>query len=126
MAGYTYKSVLLDGTAQAVAESATDQVISEVFRITAADSLNIVFDIKASAVTGTVTLKLQDSVDGQNWYDKKTVDVSATTKTTLKLTQVDSTNDAAHLPLRCLGRLVATTAGGEDITISELRKTERL
>jgi hypothetical protein len=126
MTGYKMESVLLRGTAQDVAESSTKTAVSKVFTISAEDSLNMIVELTASAATGTVDVILQDSMDGTTWNDKKATTIASATTVSIKLTVADETNDAQYLPLRPLGRVVVTTAGGETITVSEVRRTMRL
>ncbi len=124
MSGYTSESVLLAATAQAVAASQTDQVVSKVFTLSKDDSRYSVFDFNCSGISGTVTAKIQDSHDGSKWYDSKTATIS-TQYTRLDISADDTTNDINYVPLRPLCRLVITTAGASGATVDGLIRTVR-
>lgn len=124
-AGYTCKDVILDGDQQAVAASATAQPVSAVFHIFEGDSLHFRADAVVSAVAGTVDFILQHSCDGQNWDNVKTFALTATGRIGCTLL-VEVAADQTVLPLRPLGRFVATTGVGESLTLDAILLTRRI
>lgn len=129
MSNHSARGVLLDNASQTVGASQTNAVLSEVFYLTAADSQNLVvdFNVTAVAVTTGVTAKLQDSQDGTNWFDKKTLAVAngSTGWKTIKIAATDATNDAQWLPLRHQCRLVVTSGVSDSITVAAVLRSVR-
>jgi hypothetical protein len=114
---YTDDQVLVAGVA--IPASQTNAPVSKEFKITAGGALNMAVAIVASAVTGTVDLKLQSSVNGQDWVDAKATTIAAPGVAYIKLL-ASAAADQPALPLLGKGRIVATTAGGEAITVSSI------
>lgn len=127
MSAHSAKSVLLNNASQAVTASQTNSVLSEVFSLSEADARQLVVDFNVSAITvvAAVTAKLQDSQDGTNWFDKKTLALTATGWKTIKITDADATNDAQWLPLRHQARLVVTTGVGDSVTVDAVIRSTR-
>lgn len=110
MSGHNSEKVILQGAAQTLLATASNTVISNVFKLSDLDRRAVVVDIlPGTTITGTTTAKLQTSQDGSNWVDSKTVALSGTTMATIKLLDTDS-SDWTFLPLRPLGRVVVTTS----------------
>ncbi len=111
MSGHNSEKVIRQGAAQTLVASATNTVLSDVFKISDLDRRALVIDIlPGTSISGTATAKLQTSQDGANWVDSKTGALSGTTMLSIKLLDTDS-GDWAYLPLRPLGRVVVTTSG---------------
>lgn len=111
MAGHNSLKVVLQDTAQTLVGTASNTVVSSVFKISDLDRRACVFDIiPGTSISGTATAKLQTSQDGVHWVDSKTAALAGTAVSTIKLLDTDVTNDAAFLPLRPLGRVVVTTS----------------
>lgn len=128
--GYTSENVLKSTTAGTVGASATNQELTKPFFNAHWDSLYQVIDVHvtASTVAVGITAKLQDSQDGINWFDKKTVAITAVvteTAFTIKLLP-DVAGDQTYLPLRPIGRVVITSGAGDSATVSKIMRTERL
>lgn len=122
--GYTSQSVLKAGAAVTIGSSVTKQACSDVFRITAEDSLAFRADLTAASTTGTCSVMLQTSFDGSAWVDGKVVSISDGTVSVAYLPEVSG--DQTYLPLRPLGRLVLTSSTTSGTTISAAIKACRL
>lgn len=117
MNGYPARDRVL-GSAAVVPASQTDAPVSQEVPVTAGGSLNMVVAVKATAVTGTVDLKLQTAVS-DSWVDVKATTIAAPGYAYIRV-NVQTTADQAVLPLLGKVRVVATTGGGEDITVSNV------
>lgn len=127
---YVAKNELLNGASQAVTASQTAKVVSNVFRITAQDSLNFLCRVKAASTTvaAAITAKLQESWDGTNWEavgNRAQVSITADGTFEISLVATD-TSDAAQLPLWPQARVVIDTGAGDAVTITEVWVTKRL
>ena len=98
MASYVLtKNLLLNGTAQSVAASQTDQVISQVHGITARDANNFaaVFQLSAAKAVSGITIKLQD-FNGIEWSNIGTqAQVALAAKTFADADVTDATENIA-------------------------------
>lgn len=125
MSGYASKNRLLLNTSQAITTASSSQVISDTFKIEGGDStqgkVDVIFTI---GVAGTLTFKLQDSHDGQTWYDVKTVTSTATKATIAWLDTV--AGDQATLPVRPLARVVCSSDATATGTITAVWQATRL
>lgn len=104
---------------KAIAASQTDAAISDPFTITAQGSQHMVVCVIASAVTGTVDIKLQTSIGDTEWVDSKATTIAAAGRAYIKL-NAETAADQTYLPLLSRGRVVVTTGVGEDITVSNV------
>lgn len=122
MSGHRVDNVLLRQAAQAVGASATDQVVSSNFPITAEDSKMMKIMVAVTGKSGTVTAKLQDSHDGgTTWGDAGSVSVTADGNFEINHNIYDGTT-ATLWPL---GRVVITTSTTSGATITAVRVTRR-
>lgn len=121
--GYNVKEAILYGTSVSCSESSTTP-ITEVFKMSGADSKNFLMRITVSAITvGTaISVVLQDSPDGINWSTVKSTSISATTRYEQEVNLFNGT-DTAMWPL---ARIVVTTGSGDSATISSCLITRRL
>lgn len=105
-------------TAPVVGASATNIPISKTFTITAGGSISMVLAISVSAVTvgAGVTAKLRTSIGANAPVDSKTVAITSSGITYLKL-NVNISADQTHLPLLSIGELVVTTGAGSAVTV---------
>jgi hypothetical protein len=102
-----------------VAASQTDAPVTKPFTITAPGAKHLIVCLTASAVTGTVDVKLQTSVGDTSWVDSKATTIAAAGRCYIKLA-IEIAADQTYLPLLSRGRVVVTTGVGEDITISNV------
>lgn len=129
--GYTSKNEQLRGASVVIGASATDTVVSNVFRLSQMDSLNFLCIVKAASVTSTtgITAKLQHSHDGgTTWADvgnRAQATIAANGNATISIVATDS-SDAAQLPLWTLGRVVVSTGADDAVTITEVWVAKRL
>ena len=104
--------------------SETDTPISEEFKITAGGSMNLRIAVEATSITGTLTLKLQDSVGGSSgWRNLKTFTISgsgAANRAYLSL-NIEVAADQTYLPLLSKARVVASTGVGEALNVAFVR-----
>lgn len=120
--GFASPEVLLNGATQTVGASASNQVVSKIYRLQNQDSLYHRVDIKAGAVTGAPVAKLQHTFNGIDWFDAKTVVlVTGTTNTLTFMPEV--VGDQAYLPLRTEARIVVSSAGGEAASITSILRS---
>lgn len=121
--GYSFKNELIRGSSVTIGASATNTVVSNVFRITASDSLYFLAKLKSTTTTSTtgITAKLQESYDGSTWEDVgNRAQVTITTNGTWEISLIATdSSDAAQLPLWPLGRLVVSTGADDAVTITE-------
>lgn len=114
------------GSAVAVAESLTNQVVSQIFPISYMGSKNIRVKVKVSAITvaAAIDFKLQhidDAVSG-TWLSQSKSAVSLTATGDKYLTfNVEVAGDQADLPLMPHGRIVVTTGAGDSVSISSIK-----
>lgn len=124
MKAYQNKAVLLGAAASIVVAAAqTNYPISERFMASWQDARNGFLDAKVSAITvvGSITLKVQDSSDGTNWNDVKTLALTTTGLKSIRWHIQDAT-DQAYLPLRAHVRAVVTnTNAGDTVTFTDVR-----
>jgi hypothetical protein len=83
MSGYTVRNKVLRAADVVLGASETNTQVSNVFTITAADSLNFLAQVRLSAATHVtgITAKLQHCADGENWQDVgSSAQASATAK----------------------------------------------
>jgi hypothetical protein len=115
--GYTSRNVLLNGTAQAVAASATEQVVSEVFLISADDADAFRADLVVTGHSGTVdaVLEFTHSNDGP-WISGKEVSVTGN-GTAAIIYNPNVAGDQEYMPLPPLCRISITTAAASGATI---------
>jgi hypothetical protein len=115
--GWSSKDVGIPGTYGA---SLTNAPISREYPITASGSRACAIKLVASAFTAGagISLKLQTAC-GSDWVDVKSVSVSGTGATYLRLLDVVSA-DQSVLPLLLKGRLVITTGAGSSITVDTI------
>lgn len=109
---------LLNETSVVIGASETNTVVSE--NVMIRDGKHLLVEVTAASgtyVTG-ITLKVQDSVDGTNWNDSKTAAISADGQVAIKI--APTTDDAAHLPIRPLVRVVVSSGVGDAVTISKV------
>lgn len=117
--GYSSQSYLLASATQSVAENATNQVVSKVFRIPADGRLEFRADLTAANTAGgSPTAMLQTSHDGETWVDGKTTTVADGNVAINYLPNV--AGDQAYLPLCPLGRIAITTGAGVSVDITEV------
>lgn len=119
--GYSPKDVQLLSP-NPVTGVVANQPISQDFPITNGGSLNILIKIKVSAVTqvGTITPKLQTSING-DWVDAKSATAVTASGDKYITLNVQVTADQAALPLMSLGRVVLTqTNAGDSTTVSAI------
>ncbi len=126
--GHMFKNVVKNATAQAVSASATNQVVSDVFRLSHADSLwfraRVKFSSQTVAVGVTAKLQTNSHIDGV-WLDSKTLALTGASGTfEFKLLKED-TNDQTYLPLLSLARIVITTGAGDATTIDSIFVSNR-
>ncbi len=123
MNGYTVKEMILNGASVACTQNSTT-AITNVFRITPEDSVNILVRVTVSAISvGTgITLVLQDSCDGSTWATVKSTALSATTNYELENNMFNG-SDTAIWPL---ARIVVVTQGSDTVTLSSALVTRRL
>ena len=116
-------SNILRSSGGTLSASASAEVLSLEFKVSEADSRALTIDFVCDSVGGTVTAKLQTSHDGTNWVDAKTATLTGTGVVTLKLLDTVS-GDQTHLPLRPRARIVydATTGSGSVSAIWRSRK----
>ena len=121
--GFIVKDVILNGASVSCLASSTTP-ITEVLRVSGADSFNQLVRVTVSAITVTnaIAVVLQDSPDGSVWSTVKTTALSATAKYELEL-NVQNGSDTAMWPLM---RVVVTTGVGDTATISSCLITRRL
>lgn len=117
MNGWPAKERVLAGGIT-VSASQTDAPISQEHPVTAGGALNAVFAVTATAVTGTVDLKVQTAI-GNSWVDSKATTIAAPGTVYIKLLSAAAA-DQTYLPLLGKVRVVATTGGGEAITVSSV------
>jgi hypothetical protein len=117
MNGYPAKDRAL-GTSVVLGASLTNSPISQEVPVTAGGSRNMVVAVLATAVTGTVDLMLQTAVSDA-WVDVKAATISAAGYAYIRV-NVQTTADQAVLPLLGKVRVVATTGGGEALTVSNV------
>jgi hypothetical protein len=127
--GWTGQERILNGTAQAVLSSKTNQVFSFPFSISnggAMEGLRI--DIKTASVTVTndIVFTLQHLVNG-TWTTVKSDNtlVTAGTLVTIKLHE-NVPADYALLPLTDQARVVITTGVDDVATVSSIRVYQEL
>ncbi len=120
--GHFIKNELKDAVSQVVGAAATAQAVSKPFRISGQASLYFRAFIICTTVTvaAGVTLKLQHSPDGLNFYDvgnraQATVTADGNYEITLVVTDA---SDAVQLPLYPYGQIVCTTGAGDAATIT--------
>lgn len=103
--------------------SQTKAQTSDLFRLSHEDSKHLAIQVKASAVTGTVTAYLQTSIDGgSTWREDASVVVVNTSPVLLEYYyEVES-----HVTLFPLARLVITTAAESTVTVESIKATRRL
>lgn len=103
-----------------VGASKTNTVVSRVFKVSHAGSLNLVVRLKTSATTVAtgITAKLQTVTDiAGTWVDSKTVSITGDGDFYIKL-NVQASGDQTYLPLLTQGRLVVSSGSGDSTTIS--------
>lgn len=120
MNGYFPRDVKKHGLA-AIGASATNQVISEIFPITAGGARMMVVKLKVSGVTlaTAITAKLQTGID-QEFVDSKTVSITANGNFYIKL-MAETAADQTFLPLLRSGQIVITTGAGDAATIDKIQ-----
>lgn len=127
MAGYKSKSVLKGGASNGtlVVGASASQAVSDLVPVRTGGNLYAIVDINVTAVTSAtgITLKVQDSPDGTNWFDKKTLAVTTTGWKTISFNNWAS-GDQTYLPLRALARLYVTTGSGDSITLTDVLWTQ--
>lgn len=104
-----------------VDELQTDVVISNIVRIHDPNVLAVEVTFATGVtVADAISLKIQDSMDGVIWTDKKTASVS-NADTSERLT-IDSfvAGDVTHLPLFPMIRVCITTGTGDSAEISKV------
>ena len=107
-------------TGTVLTASITDEPVSKPFGLTAGGAttaLRVEIDIASS--TGAPVVKLQQLV-GAVFVDVKSVVVSGTTTAVIKLINT-LVADQAYMPLASVCRVVASTAGGEALSVSAVR-----
>jgi hypothetical protein len=119
--GWTQENyVYTNGRANVLAGIVASRTVSKVFPITSQGARHIVIGLTVSGVnqTGTITGKLQTSIDnGTNWEDSKTTTFTAASTKYIRLNDANA-DDKAFLPLLALGRVVfSTTHGDDDVTV---------
>jgi len=128
MSGYIPQDVLLNKTAQVVGASATDQVVSKEFRISANGAKFLVVDLVVSAITVSagIDFELQTTAGVDHLGNEKWI---ATGKAAVALTAVGMKTlsfnnglaaDAAFLPLRPKARVVVTSGAGDTVTVANV------
>jgi len=126
MNGWTASSYKLQSLGP-VSGVVTNLAASTEFPITAGGSTSMVIKITSSNVTvvGSITAKLQSAI-GADWVDAKTVTITASGASYIKL-NVNIAADQTHLPLLNRGRIVLTTTNaGDQITVSDVRVVQAL
>jgi peptidoglycan hydrolase-like protein with peptidoglycan-binding domain len=131
--GYQAKKVLKNRTSQAVAASQTNQVVSDVFALTAEGAtrgLRIDIHVSAITVAAAITAQLQHAVDADSDFaapDNSVSKVSLTGATaawfSIPLSATDADDDALF-PLRPIARIVVTTGAGDSVTIDDIRVSQ--
>jgi hypothetical protein len=105
------------------AASQTKAQTSDLFKISHEDSKHIVVQVKASAVTGTVTAYLETSVDGgATWREDASVVVASTSPVLLEYYY----EEESHVTLFPLARVSITTASASTTTVESIKATRRL
>jgi hypothetical protein len=121
---YTGPNFVREGYPVSVGASESNYRVSEVVQLGTDDRCNLAILVKTTACSGTVEVDLQHSPDGVNhWATVNTTEarLSFTSATTQRLfINTLNTNSKSYLPLFPFVRVVATTAGGESITISDI------
>lgn len=121
--GYSPKNVQLweDGSSQVFSGVLTNQPVSREFPITNGGSLNFLIKAKATAVTqvGTITLKLQSSING-DWVDAKSASALTAASDKYITLNIEVAGDQAALPLMSSGRLVISQTNASDSTTVSL------
>lgn len=116
--------IVKDGGSQAVAISQTNQVVSNVYEVSADGALHLAFEITAASVSGTgAAVKIQDSIDGTNFADvdatNAKVTISGAGRFRLAMS-VQNSNFASKMPLGRKIRFVCTTGGSDAVTITRV------
>jgi len=124
---YVAPNEIINGYPKTLGASETNTVISNVVKLENADKTNLAVLVKTTAASGTIEVDLQHSPDGTNhWTAVNTTDarLSFTSATTQRMfINPQRTNASTYLPLFPFIRVVATTAGGESITFSDVHVT---
>lgn len=99
-----------------VAAGVATSDVSRWFNITDSGSRKIIVKLvaTATAVTGSLTAKLQTSI-GSDWVDAKTVAITADGIYYITLIDTKSA-DQTYLPLMCKGRIVIVGTNSADTT----------
>lgn len=122
---YVVENVVRGRAAFVLAASLTDEPITEVFRLEGLDATAFRIDFSASAVTGSIDIKLQTRMsDDVAWADAKTGAIAATGVTSLKLLDTVA-GDQPFLPLGGQCRVVATSGAGEALTLDGVYRARR-
>jgi hypothetical protein len=120
---YKSENLKLDNTGKTLGASETNTVVSESFRIN--DCRMLVVDFYVSAVTdggsdSSVTATVQSTSGGGNWVaSKASAAITSTGWKSITLLETVA-GDQTYLPLRPIIRLVATTAAGDSLTITDV------
>lgn len=124
--GYVPVRVIKASSPVSIAASTTE-IVSDPIRITAEDSLNFLATFVTSAVTGTIDIVMEHSVNGSDWdaVPHPAATITATGRKDFRL-NIQATADQPALPLRPLARFKLTTAGGESITLDDLIVSRRI
>jgi hypothetical protein len=121
--GYAVEDKLLREENQAIGNSAINQVISDVFRMSDEDALNFICRVTSSVTTvgSGITATLQESFDGSNWVaTDKTVAITGNGVFEMAVNAFD-----AESPLAPQCRVVITTAADAVTTITNIHITRR-
>jgi hypothetical protein len=126
--GYSARNYLKKGATITLGASETDTVVSEVFRVSAGDSLylNVYLTADNTTVATGITANLQHSYDGgTTWLDVgSNSQVSITGDADFQIKhKFDETNDQVMWPM---GRVVVSTGAGDAADITAVRVTRRL
>jgi hypothetical protein len=116
--------ILKDGASQAVANSQTDQVVSNVFEVNAEGAKHLTFQITAASVSGTgAVCKIQQSLDGSNFSDVDATNAIVTLNANgrfILAMSVHNSDFATKMPLGRKIRFVVTTGGSDAATITRV------
>lgn len=116
------KNMVLKGTAQAVAASQTKQVVSDTIEgLSTEDSKVFQVVIEVSGHSGTVTGVLQDSPDGSNWSDVKTVSITGDGQFEI----ANNVYNGTDAPMWNQARVCITTAAASGVTVDKVIVSRR-